>query len=492
MDANGKTSSARSRALSTLGEKYQILPYMGFAFLYAWVQMTFHSEAWIDWGQHGSAAAQWLFPLTNIPFVIIGIVGARWQLVIYRALFKRASVATVILLGTGGSLLMVAGLLSSSDACFIVGCLIADSGTAFATLGLSALYAEQGPHRTVVLVSMGIGLGSLFWFMATSLPFYLAAAIYGCLPLFAMLCLLTRAGSFQREAADIVSGPSSIASLPQDLGRLMGMLALFSAIAGIAVPLLGSAENPNSAQVMEFFVIGACGVLICLCAREYGMRTVENAYSFLALAMTILMLSAVMIHAENAAFWGIVAGTLSALADIFGWGLICAAAYESKGEKLRIMALGRIAVTFGQLCGWAFGLWLIQEVSIGHNLAPVGIALAALVMLSVLLVFNNHRLSALAGTALEKDLAQPDAPAHAYRDLRDSFLMKRCQDLAIEGELSPRELEVLGLLARGRSNVDIQDELFISSNTAKTHVSNIYRKLGVHNRSELFALIDSV
>lgn len=70
--------------------------------------------------------------------------------------------------------------------------------------------------------------------------------------------------------------------------------------------------------------------------------------------------------------------------------------------------------------------------------------------------------------------------------------MKRCQDLAIEGELSPRELEVLGLLARGRSNVDIQDELFISSNTAKTHVSNIYRKLGVHNRSELFALIDSV
>lgn len=305
MDANGKTSSARSRALSTLGEKYQILPYMGFAFLYAWVQMTFHSEAWIDWGQHGSAAAQWLFPLTNIPFVIIGIVGARWQLVIYRALFKRTSVATVILLGTGGSLLMVAGLLSSSDACFIVGCLIADSGTAFATLGLSALYAEQGPHRTVVLVSMGIGLGSLFWFMATSLPFYLAAAIYGCLPLFAMLCLLTRAGSFQREAADIVSGPSSIASLPQDLGRLMGMLTLFSAITGIAVPLLGSAENPNPAQVMEFFVIGACGVLICLCAREYGMRTVENAYSFLALATTILMLSAVMIHAESAAFWAL-------------------------------------------------------------------------------------------------------------------------------------------------------------------------------------------
>ena len=40
-------------------------------------------------------------------------------------------------------------------------------------------------------------------------------------------------------------------------------------------------------------------------------------------------------------------------------------------------------------------------------------------------------------------------------------------------QLTPRELEVLGLLARGRSNQDIATTLFVSEGTTKTHVSNV-------------------
>jgi DNA-binding NarL/FixJ family response regulator len=43
---------------------------------------------------------------------------------------------------------------------------------------------------------------------------------------------------------------------------------------------------------------------------------------------------------------------------------------------------------------------------------------------------------------------------------------------------------VLALLARGRSTGQIAKELFISTKTASTHVSNIIRKLGVTNRVE--------
>jgi DNA-binding CsgD family transcriptional regulator len=50
--------------------------------------------------------------------------------------------------------------------------------------------------------------------------------------------------------------------------------------------------------------------------------------------------------------------------------------------------------------------------------------------------------------------------------------------------LTARELEVLSLIARGRSNGQIGAELFISTKTASTHVSNIIRKLGVTNRVE--------
>ena len=50
--------------------------------------------------------------------------------------------------------------------------------------------------------------------------------------------------------------------------------------------------------------------------------------------------------------------------------------------------------------------------------------------------------------------------------------------------LSERELEVLALLASGRTNAEIARDLFVALGTVKSHVNNIYRKLGASNRAE--------
>lgn len=51
--------------------------------------------------------------------------------------------------------------------------------------------------------------------------------------------------------------------------------------------------------------------------------------------------------------------------------------------------------------------------------------------------------------------------------------------------LSEREMEVLALVAKGRSNKEIGRELFISEGTVKAHISHIMTKLGVERRTEL-------
>ncbi|TQR17494.1 response regulator transcription factor [Psychrobacillus vulpis] len=62
--------------------------------------------------------------------------------------------------------------------------------------------------------------------------------------------------------------------------------------------------------------------------------------------------------------------------------------------------------------------------------------------------------------------------------------MRQGTDHSLHEDLTDRELEVLLLMAEGKTNQDIADTLFIALKTAKTHVSNILSKLEVSDRTQ--------
>lgn len=83
--------------------------------------------------------------------------------------------------------------------------------------------------------------------------------------------------------------------------------------------------------------------------------------------------------------------------------------------------------------------------------------------------------------------AHPDDGAALERELSE-----QCERAIERFGLTPRESEIVALLAQGRSIAVIQEKLFVSKNTVKTHVKNIYMKLDVHSQQELIDRIRSL
>jgi DNA-binding response OmpR family regulator len=104
---------------------------------------------------------------------------------------------------------------------------------------------------------------------------------------------------------------------------------------------------------------------------------------------------------------------------------------------------------------------------------------------------RTEALDRVAGLAIGADdyLVKPFVPEELLARVR--ALLRRVQPSTTNGGaagLTTRELEVLGLLAEGRSQAAIADELVISPKTVATHLERIIGKLGVHSRAQAVAL----
>lgn len=90
----------------------------------------------------------------------------------------------------------------------------------------------------------------------------------------------------------------------------------------------------------------------------------------------------------------------------------------------------------------------------------------------------------------DNHIIQDDESWQQFLSAIADFLPHRleAQESSRLGQLTPRELEVLGEIALGKANAEIADSLFISPNTVRNHVNRIFSKLGVSDRAQAIVL----
>src|SRR3954464_15332953 len=112
---------------------------------------------------------------------------------------------------------------------------------------------------------------------------------------------------------------------------------------------------------------------------------------------------------------------------------------------------------------------------IDHSIEIYGGLVAA--TFAVLGIWLGLRLTEKRETIVVKEVLVPAAIPF----VRDE---KKREDLGI----TPREFEILELIAQGMSNREIAEKLFVSENTVKTHSSRVFEKLGAKRRTQAVQL----
>ena len=111
--------------------------------------------------------------------------------------------------------------------------------------------------------------------------------------------------------------------------------------------------------------------------------------------------------------------------------------------------------------------WLVIE----HSVEIYGGLVAA--VFASLGIWLGLKLTRKTETIVVREVMVP-APSNFVRDQR------KVESLGI----TPRELEILQLMAEGLSNKEIAERVFVSENTVKTHSSRVFDKLGARRRTQ--------
>jgi DNA-binding NarL/FixJ family response regulator len=100
-------------------------------------------------------------------------------------------------------------------------------------------------------------------------------------------------------------------------------------------------------------------------------------------------------------------------------------------------------------------------------------------------VASARLVEAIRATARGESILEPSVAAKVIAEFtRVSSMVPSAQMEQLVEPLSERELEILSWIARGASNKEIADQLFIAEGTVKNHVTHILGKLGVRDRTQ--------
>jgi DNA-binding CsgD family transcriptional regulator len=374
--------------------------------------------------------------------------------------------------GSVGALAVAAAFLASNELLDIFWLYIAISGCGFILAVLIIAYAEMfasyGTKGTIVMLVTSTVINYLLYLIVSNLSTSLMQIIAALLPIVSSYLLKGKDIKPQSEDTSL-SFKSLLRNLPL---RLCFAGTLLFCTYGV-LRSVSMFSKPDSDDVLNFLMMLLVFVLPNLVATFIAMLfSGKNINKCFPVIIALSVLSALVISIPTLSFdYSIaISGLGSETLSYLIWFIIVDMVQAEKVNALLAVSFLQVCKELGILLGQLIGEFIVVTPSSAVTIILVILVAAALI--------------GIGNTSMVITVIEPRSDVVGISKINISALSERFS-------LTSREQEVLELWSLGHSSGFIEQKLSISHNTAKTHIANIYRKVGVRSRDQLKALVDS-
>ncbi len=463
---------------------------VGFATHWTWIWCVFWSSLFYDtapadapaWGDASAAVPAleplWLVSLAaNVITIALLLLLARMRnpLADVRGLPWAAAGLTAV-----GTLLLTQAAVDllgpAAPAAYLLGGVLTGVGSGAVVVLWAEQLASIGSMQTIAFSIAALLVAAAAYALIALLPVRLAQLLVVLLPVANVMFYLHLKEGMPR----VPRSASNVLVNARPPLRMM-LIALFfglsfGAMKGLMTPMAPSWIGLRDALNIVAIVVGVLALYVTtsVCKMDFNQLTYQVALPLMAAGFLFLPLHEPYSVIGTAVYQCGYQYFYIALWST--WAIIASRGGVPAGW---VVAWGMLSIQAGQLAGSiaaAFAAGTIQD-DLGKAMLS---ATAVFVMLLVaLFAFGNKTPETGWGFVRPAETPSQNSP-----------LDDAATRLARRFRLSPREIEVFFLLAKGHTRAHIASELSIGDETVKSHVKSLYRKMGLHSQQELIDLVE--
>ena len=450
---------------------------LGLGFWQAWWMISMCTDVLLpttDRFPFAGNTTLWVLVLTTVGYLVVVALARRLSpFLTHRASFLAAGGLTA----AGTVTLPIALTLGSGAAgftWFLAGTVSLSLGNALLLIMWGELWSALATGRVGRHLYVSYTFAFVLFFVAYALPEAAAVAFTAALPIVSAAVLVACKREPRREPSVL---PLDVRTIP--VGRIFACILVISIVYGASQGMVNTFAEGDAAFTAKALLLAGCA----LAAITLSMVVAPSAAEPIALYRPVIpaMVAGLILLLLLPAPYRFLGAGLVIMGvyclDMFMMLVSTDVAFRGRIPVALSFGLVILCARTGTLIGSFAADQLLNAALWSEALRSEVFLVGVLALVLVgMLFFTQTDVQKLYATSRE--------------ETADASLEQKCAAIARMCRLTNREAEVLVYLARGFTPAYIAKSLVLSVSTVRTHVRNIYRKLGINKREELLHLID--